>query len=207
MPNTIVTVIKHTVTLSALVLLGACASLQVPRARPENQFTYQPWQVREKKLMTLIDWSIKGAFSIQQNGSAHIANYEWQQRGQSYFINIRSSLNLVGAQIKGRPNKVWLYRGDKMPVIAHTPEALMQQELGYSLPISDLQFWIRGLPAIAPHTAKYDAFGHIASLKQDGWNITYDRYRPLGDVDVPRVIELSRPGLHIKIVANIWSRD
>jgi len=204
----------HSIILTLpLLLLGSCAKLIVPQEVSPHCFTYKPWKVREDELQAITKWKAKGAFSFQvKGGKLRIANYTWTQVGQIYDIFIRANFDVFGAQIKGGPSWAWLYRGDHAPVKAHSPEKLMQKELGYSIPIDDLVLWIRGMPAASKYRARFDRFGHIKTLRQDGWTITFSRYTRFVDhgitkADVPRLLELKRPsGLVVKIVVNIWSK-
>lgn len=199
--------------LLALIVLfvSSCTHIFTPAPVPPNTFQKQPWALREKCLNALVQWKIRGAFSVNDHSDkVRMASYTWSQQGQSYEIYIHAALNLYGAVIKGHPGFVWLYRGDSAPVTATSPEALMQTQLGYALPISDLQYWVRGLPAISQHTATYDSWGHLSSVKQDGWSLHFDRYRsitnaPFQNVDVPRLLELSNSHIDVRIVINNWN--
>lgn len=197
-------------SLCALLLSG-CTQVFTPAPVSPNSFQKQPWAVREKNLSALVNWKIRGAFSINDHSDkVRMASYTWEEQGQTYAIYIHAALNLYGAVIKGRPGYVWLYRGDSTPVVASSPEGLMQDQLGYSLPLSDLEYWIRGLPAISRFSATYDSWGHLSTLKQDGWTIRFDRYRPLGNppfenVDVPRLLNMSNDKIDVRIVVNNWN--
>lgn len=197
-------------SLCALLLVG-CTRVFTPAPVSPATFQNQAWSMREKNLTALVNWKIRGAFSVNDHSDkVRMASYTWSQQGQTYEIYIHAALNLYGAVIKGRPGFVWLYRGDSAPVTATSPEALMQAQLGYSLPLSDLQYWVRGLPAISQHTATYDSWGHLATLKQDGWSVRFDRYRtipnePFQAVDVPRLLELSNGKMDLRIVINNWN--
>ncbi len=192
-------------------LISGCTRVFTPQPVSPNSFQQIPWSVREKRLSALVEWKIRGAFSFNDHSDkVRMASYSWAQQGQTYEIYIHAALNLYGAVIKGAPGSVQLYRGSNKPVTADSPEDLMQAQLGYSLPISDLQYWVRGLPAISKHSATYDSWGHISTLKQDGWTIHFDRYRPIPNqpfntIDVPRLLELSNGHIDLRIVINSWN--
>lgn len=196
---------------SGFLISGCTYFVPTPQPVAPTSFQTQSWEKRETDLNALVEWTIRGAFSFdEQGGKPRMASYTWEQHGQTYTIYIHAALNLYGAVIKGSPTEVQLFRGSSKPVTANSPESLMQSQLGYSLPISDLQYWIRGLPAISKHSATYDNWGHISTLKQDGWTVHFDRYRsisnePFKNVDVPRLLEMSNGNINLRIAIINWN--
>lgn len=174
----------------------------------QQQFAAQPFAKRKLILAQLVHWQLEGSFSIrQQQQLPIIANYEWQQAGiDHYQININAPLNLMSAVIIGQPGWVSLRNSQGQTAQAPSAEQLMQTTLGWSLPISDLWFWIRGLPAETVYSNLYfDQFGHLTALQQDGWLVRINQYQSINGIDLPQEIELQRPGLFVKIIAKSWT--
>lgn len=60
---------------------------------------------------------------------------------------------------------------------APTPEQLLGEQLGWSLPVSHLVWWVRGLPAPGSKSrVTLNADSRLANLEQDGWKIEYLSY-------------------------------
>jgi outer membrane lipoprotein LolB len=191
------------------LLLTGCVSLTVPKL-PSQQFQTIPSKTRQERLDALTTWKIRGAFSIQYRKKATIANYTWQQFGmRHYVININSSLNLYALRLEGQPGSVKLWRSQGSPIHATSAEQLLRRTMGWRLPITDLYFWVRGIPAPLKYTAKYDQYGHIIAMRQQGWRVQFGEYEhdAKAGVDLPRLLRISRPGLHIKIVIKSWNID
>lgn len=184
------------------ILLSGCTTLSVPKKT--THFTYQPWTERKKQLEQIENWHLNGAFSVQQAKSNTIANYYWQQHGQRYDIQIHSALDLYSLQIQGKPHQVILKESQQKTVRAASAEALMQRRLGWSLPIADLTYWIRGLPAPAPQQSKHDRYGHLTQLIQQGWNVHFLRYANVNGYDLPQILQLKGHHLIVKIVVKNW---
>jgi outer membrane lipoprotein LolB len=85
------------------------------------------------------------------------------------------------------------------------PEAYMQQQLGWSLPIAGLRWWVLGIPApgSAPRV-QIDEQGRALSLDQDGWHIDYSEYQTFGERPVPRKIELASAERGFRLVIDQW---
>ncbi|OGO95144.1 MAG: outer membrane lipoprotein LolB [Coxiella sp. RIFCSPHIGHO2_12_FULL_42_15] len=185
------------------VLLSGCTTLTLP---PQNaHFDKQSWQKRQTQLVQLKNWNIDGAFSVQQPSKSNIANYTWQQMGPNYRIQINSSLNLYSLLIEGKSGSVTLQESKQKTTSASSPEILMQQRLGFSLPISNLAYWIRGLPAPTPYRSQRDAYGHLTELTQQGWQVSFSHYANVKQYDLPRTIKLVGHGLIIKIATKNWN--
>ncbi len=88
---------------------------------------------------------------------------------------------------------------------ATSAEALMQTELGWSLPLSNLYFWVRGLPAPnSAATKAYDTYNHLTKLTQQNWAIDYLRYTGVNNVDLPSKIYLNNDDIHVRIIISKW---
>ena len=201
---------KHTkmrfISVIILVLLvSGCVSLRVPTTTTHFQ-TMTPQQ-RALALAKINQWKIEGALSIvQANQQPEIANYQWQQLAlQNYHIVISSALNLYRVVIDSHHNIVTLSKNGTFVASAKTPKQLMQKAVGWSLPISAMQYWIKGLPSPQKKfVAKYDGFGHLIFLQQSGWTLHYQAYQTQWTIDLPQMITLQRPGLYAKVVIRRW---
>lgn len=78
----------------------------------------------------------------------------------------------------------------------------MQQQLGWHLPISNLYYWIRGLPNPNTKSIKiYDQNHLLVYLKQQGWEIHYAKYILNKDgLYAPTRINLDNSELNILII-------
>lgn len=189
--------------LAMLLLLTGCTSLKL---EPQTaQFKPQSWEQRRSSLEKIHEWGINGAFSVQQNDKVNIANYSWQQNGSDYQIRINSSLNLYSLFIEGRNGQVTLWESKQKSITAQSPEALMKQRLGWSIPISYLAYWIRGLPAKTEYQSRQDAYGHLSQLRQQGWRVKFTEYTNVQRYDLPRILQIEGHGLQIKIAIKQWT--
>jgi outer membrane lipoprotein LolB len=191
--------------LGSTLCLSACVSLTLPKT-PKTHFQHISPVKRQKQAEKLHAFQVSGAFSIvQANKKPVLANYTWKQRNKGFYrIRVASSLNLFTATIAGRPGSVTLWKSKNQHVVAPTPEALLEQEMGWKLPVRHLFYWIRGVAAPGKKRWKLDAYGHITSLVQQGWQIQYSNYTKINGIDLPRKTVLKRQGIRITIVMKRW---
>ncbi|SFM10623.1 lipoprotein insertase outer membrane protein LolB [Marinobacter zhejiangensis] len=170
-------------TLAALALslwLSACATISI-EPLPEG-LTNQPpsdWSQRQLQLQALQHWQLQGKLAVRQpsdSGSA-VINY-WTQHQEAFELSLSSSfLGLGTTELKGVPGFISLTLPDGETYQSGDPEGLVQAATGWQLPITSLPWWIRGLPSPASdYNLFFDADQKVAMIRQDGWEIRYDRW-------------------------------
>jgi len=193
--------------LMLVVLLSGCA--RPDKILASKHFLVRSPASRQAELAKIETWRIDGAFSMKQPGQkTGIADYVWtQQSRKNYRISITSPLNLYFVQIIREYGTVKLWKNTTHVSTAKTPEGLMQIALGWSLPVSQMSSWIKGMPSekAGRYHAEYDHFGHLVLLEQSGWTMHYGVYKRYdGDLDFPHEMTMERLGFCVKIVTRDW---
>jgi len=194
-------------SLAVSIVCVGCAPLSksaMPIPTPASSLVMTAAE-RQQRLMDLQNWTLSGAISLTQNKKTILSHLVWQQRGLAYQQLLSGPMNLGGVRIIGRPGTVQLWRSAQQVVSASDPESLMQRELGWHLPISNLYYWVRGLavPHI-PAIIERDQTNRTVLLKQQGWIIRYPQYRQFVGLDLPTEILLQGQELQAKMVIKHW---
>ncbi len=88
---------------------------------------------------------------------------------------------------------------------ADSPEALVEAQLGWQLPVSHLLWWVRGLPAPDSRSRlSLDSDSRLARLEQDGWQVNYLAYAEHNGFTLPERIRLEGHDLQITLVVKDW---
>ena len=183
-----------------------CSCVSVHTQTTTRVYKKKPVSVRQNALRQLTNWLAEGAFSIQRNNKALLANYQWQQDGKSYVIHLAGALNMAATSLRGRPGFVVMQQGGKRDIQSVSPEKLMDQQLGWYVPVTAMRYWIKGIAAPGPAKTKHDKYGHLLSLQQQGWHIAFAKYQTVGPYDLPKLLKLNRPGLAVKLVIKQWRK-
>ncbi len=197
--------------LGFVFLLSSCA--HPPKYTPLTT----PWPERQQQLLALTEWQFRGhvIFKMpEQHGdvasvSEHkfSANVSWQQNADAYKVMLFGPLGFSAVNLDGRPGAVHLKDSHGKVYEADNPESLMQTQLGWSLPISSLYYWVRGLPSPEPITSvTYDAYHRIAHLQQQGWRIDYMAYQRVQQLELPQEITFMQDKyyMHLTIEGDSW---
>lgn len=163
-----------------------------------------PWAERQAQLAKLHNWSTQGGVAIQGDQKGWNASFDWEQRYNNYALQVFGPLGINRIELAGSPGNATLTTPDKT-YTSNSPEALLRQQLGWTLPVSNLNFWLRGLPAPnSPARRVLDSNNHLARLYQDGWELNYSRYASIEGIDLPDRIVLSNPRWQVRMVIHQW---
>ncbi|WP_163649921.1 lipoprotein insertase outer membrane protein LolB [Modicisalibacter sp. 'Wilcox'] len=190
--------------LLALLTLAGCAS-QAPS--PEQPRERGDWQAQKARLEAFDHWRLAGKVGLRTPDDATSANLDWVQRASRYRMLISGPFGSGRSVLEGGPDGVVLTTG-KGRFTADTPERLMEQQLGWSLPVSALDDWVRGLPApIVAHRLTRDDRGFPLQLHQAGWTIDYRDWTRAGGLWLPSRVVMTFPGLRATLVVKEWHPD
>lgn len=182
-------------------LLTGC--MQQPTSVPLTQ----SWAQRQHTLSLLLNWQFRGHFVFKSPADKFSANVFWQQNHDRYDIQVFGPFGIGAVQLQGNSTRVTLKDAHAHTYTADDPEQLMQQQLGWFLPVSSLYYWVRGLPAPGSITSvHYDAFHRIETLAQQGWKIQFIHYTRVQAVELPQEIVFThgQDYLHLIIEPGSW---
>ncbi len=175
--------------LLSLFLLGACSTTPVMLQRPPQADA---------------PFVFNGRVAMRQEARRENANLRWTHRGNGDEILLLAPLGRTVARITVDTARATLETDDKL-YAATDAEALMQQVLGWRLPLSGLRYWVTGLPA---PEARYEKTpgenGQIGELRQQGWTIRYSRHTSAASDALPLRLNLQREGLEVRLVIDEW---
>ena len=197
-------ILKFYIFLFLALSLAGCTTL---REQPNALNQTVSWQERKIALEQLQIWDISAVMAVRTHAGSEggTANLKWQQRNQDYSLLLYGPLGADATKIYGRPGHVSLETADGKKFEASSPELLLAQQTGWQLPVSDLYYWIRGLPAQgSPRRMQWDSSHRLIHLNQSGWTIDYLRYSAVHQIDVPTKLTLENLRLKIKIIINQW---
>ena len=178
---------KHWLKFLSVVLLSGCALLQpapvAPPAQPES-----------------VPFAMNGRVSINHSGERHSAGLRWTHLAQSDEILLLAPLGQTAARVYRDAQLATLDQGGKHDQ-ASDVETLMEQVLGWHLPLNGLHRWVLGMADPGtPAQIERDNSGRIAVLNQDGWEVRYLRY----DGVLPSRMQLSHEDMQVQLLIDEW---
>lgn len=187
----------------ALVLAG-CAGLG-PQESVEGSGSAEDWSAHKARISTIDGWQISGKIGIQAPQDSGSGTLFWLQRQDYFDIRLSGPLGRGATRLTGRPDAVALEVAGQGRFEAESPEALVESQLGWQLPVSNLLWWVRGVPAPDSRSrVQLNADGRLARLQQDGWDVEYLGYTDENGYTLPSRIKLAGRDLKIALVVKDW---
>lgn len=175
--------------LAGLALTAGCQSL--------------PGPAQTGHLPKVSGFSLSGKIGFRTEEDSGSANLRWTQSGDTFEIYLSGPLGAGGARLFGHPGFAQLQTSDEKTFSASSPEALMQDVLGWHLPVSALRHWVRARQAPGESgQARRDEAGRLVSISAPSWDISLDRWREDGS---PGRLKLRHTGLTVTLLIGEFS--
>ncbi|HAT9141457.1 TPA: outer membrane lipoprotein LolB [Legionella pneumophila subsp. pneumophila] len=190
-------------TIILICFLTACAPPSPSEEPPANREI--PLEERKAETATVSSWEIKGALAAKTKAKGWSATMNWVQQGaNSYQIRLMGPLGGGAVLISKKGNTITFQDGAKITTSTNADELLLKQT-GIRLPVNNLYYWVRGLPAPGGiQSEKHDQFNHLIQLKQNGYTIDFTKYTSVKGIDLPSMIRLEGNGVMVKVVIKNW---
>lgn len=196
-------IFRHLASVFLILLLSSCAV--VPGKFPIVQNPAKAYLAHAKSVSSLSMWQARGSLGIRNGQKGQSAHFIWKNDRNKYDIELYGPLGLGASYLKGDGRIVMLITAKKKTYKANNAQDLMDEVLGWSVPVEGLAYWVRGLPMPDVKAIKqYNTFGFLSELKQNGWTIKYLSYEKAGRYALPQRLILTRPNIRIVAVISQW---
>ncbi len=186
-------------------VLTACGRPGSPQQQPPID---ELWESQQAAAEDVREWNLYARAVLRFEREAYNIGVRWQRRRDGRFMILLEAPFGQGVfRIdSSAPGIYRLLLPDGQSFENTSAEALLKDAVGWALPISGLDFWIRGLPH--PQTAyshRLDSRGRARAIKQDGWDIEYLDYAAApGGLQLPRRMRLVDKQVTFKLVIEHW---
>lgn len=180
-----------------LLILSGCETLP----QKPSDLTLQ-----QQQLLQVKKWKAEGKLSLTFQSERHSASFNWSQLEENFSIHLFGPFGQGATWLRHDGGMFTLENAQTGMRYAPTAEELMQEVLGWQVPVSNLQFWLRGLPAPTPRATNttFDASGLLTQLQQQRWIVTYSGHQEFTGWWLPTRISAKRDDIEIKIVVKSW---
>jgi outer membrane lipoprotein LolB len=179
-----------------------CTTIAPPTQPPAVK---TPRKEREVALNRIQSWQLNGKIGVQTAQHSGSANVDWTENHGRYTVSLTGPLGAGALKLTGQPGRVTMVTADGKRFTANNPEQLLAQHWGFHLPVSNLKYWVRGLPVPGvAYSSQSDAYNRLSSLMQQGWHVQYLSYMNTRGIDLPDRISISSPSLKTKLVIHQW---
>ena len=190
--------------LPALSLLSACATTPKPPVT-QSPTTQVSNQLHLDKLAQIKSFALKGRLGVVTQKQGFSGSIDWQHASDSDNIEVYSPVGGKVANISKSATGVTLIKQDGQKVFAQDAESLTENTLGFRLPLTGLSDWAIGKPTSSNIiSSSWDENGRLLTLKQDGWDISYENYANVNDISLPGKVVLKSEKVNLKLLIENW---
>lgn len=192
------------IILLAGFLVGCESLLITPAERDPSVAAY--WDAHQQRLSALDAWILHGRMVLVAGDDGWTATVHWDQDRQRYNLRFIAPLGQGTYELEGDAESVTLLTADNRLLHAGSPETLLQENLGWQLPLASLKYWIRGLPdpAVSADDLTLDGTGRLSQLQQSGWRVRILRYQDVNGLDLPGKLTLKNEHFQVRLVIQDW---
>lgn len=180
------------------LLISACATT-LPQPKGFSQEMADP--------ASLPHWVMEGRIALRSGADGWQANVYWEHDGPQEKLRLSGPLNQGLVSMIIQSDLLYLNEGEGKVTIAHDPDSLLRERLGYTLPLKAMHYWILGRPVPeAPKSATVvSPEGQLQSLQQDGWVLAFEKYAPVaGGYQLPHKLSAEGHDVRLKWVLDEW---
>ena len=193
------------ILLLAALFLGACATQPAPPSTTSAPTNASINQQHLTALATIKSFSLKGRLGVVTQKQGFSGSIEWQHQQTSDNIDVYSPVGGKVANIAKSINGVILTDQKGHSIKAQDAESLTDMTLGFKLPLTGLSDWALGKPTTSKiDAATWDEKGQLLTLKQDGWDISYENYTEINGLILPNKIVLKSDKVNLKLLVEKW---
>ena len=193
------------ILFASLVMTG-CQIWQTSHELPSPKAD-QPkldWVEHVRTLTLMQEWQIRGKIGVRTADDGGSAYLDWSQSFDSFYILLSGPLGQGSTIVSGNPYGARLENGDGT-FISDSPEQLVLEHTGWNIPIHQLLYWVKGIPApYGKSEPTYNAYGALKTLQQNQWNLEFDRYGEAMGTLLPQKIKITKGDLKVTLIIKEW---
>ena len=160
------------------------------------------WSERLQLLQRIDDWDLQGRAAVAIGSRGWQASVDWRQHADRSVVHLAGPLGIGASVLALGPDGLSVNGSPPSPEGVE----IMEQRLGFVLPVANLRYWLLGVPDPAdPSSVRFNAQDRVSSLEQAGWTVDFLRYRVHAGDWLPALLVLrSGEGVRVRIVVDRW---
>jgi outer membrane lipoprotein LolB len=188
-----------------ILLLNACTGVSVKDSGYGDKKAYEK---RAEKLSAVSEWGFVGKISLDDGEQGGSGKLRWDVKPDLSELDFHGAMGRGAWHLTIDPDKAILREANGREQIAADVNEVVEARMGWLLPVSALQWWVRGLAA--PGVIEDEQFspaGLLISLRQFGWSVEFNRYDSEDNLALPIRLTARRENYRVKLAISRWHRD
>lgn len=195
---------RHLIVAAGLLLLSACVTTSKSPIMQSGTSRIEHEQ-HLVKLAQIQSFGLKGRLGVVTQKQGFSGGIDWQHTVDTDNVDVYSPVGGKVANISKKATEVTLTKQDGHNLTAKDTESLTETALGFKLPLLGLSDWALGRPTAGSIiSSTWNESGQLLTLKQDGWDISYENYGDNAGLFLPNKIVLKSEKVNLKLIVEEW---
>lgn len=188
-----------------LPLLSACTGVGVKEPGVANRPAYQQ---RAGLIQAMETWGLVGKISLDDGDQGGSGKLRWEVESRQSKLDFHGAMGRGAWHLQTGPEGALLKMADGTEQSAANVDDLIQDNVGWPVPLHALHWWVRGLAAPGPaENEEIGPDGLLVSLLQFGWNVNFTRYDSIEGLELPVRLNATRDDYRVKLAISRWQMD
>jgi len=193
------------VMLAGLALLGLAGCAALPQLADDSIAARAAFAERSVALGAVTQWRLAGRLTLELPAETWTGQVGWRADASGQVVDLSGPMGRGGGRLMLGGHQAVLVTRDGERYEATDADTLMALITGRAIPVSGLQYWVRGIARPgAGFDLRADPDGRPARLIQDGWEIVYGAFEDAGAEAMPVSLELHREDMRLRLLIQRW---
>lgn len=150
------------------------------------------------------EWSIAGRVSINDGERGGSLSFDWRAEGEAHRIHLRTSAGGRQWRLHFSPGSAVLEGSDVGRLSGPHPDPLVEEAVGWPIPVYALSWWIRGLVPPGGGNPRFAEDGTLAGVTGPLWTLDYRHFDRVEDRLLPTWLEARSNPYTVRIAIRGW---
>ncbi len=148
-------------------------------------------------------YAVSGKAVIRSPQGGQRLSFRWQQTPVEYRLSVWGALGVGRLQLSGTEQALLVSRGGRDAITGPAAQ-MMEQHLGWSVPLEAMGSWLLGEPAntLAQDLVVTDDRGRVTRLKQGNWEIEFSQYEWVNEWR-PKRMDITGGQISMRVVLSL----
>lgn len=161
--------------------------------------------LKSDRLKERANWNLSGKLAISNEADGGSGRLQWRESSGYTRMDFHGTLGRGAWRLEADREGARLEMADGSTYEERSIDQIVQQQVGWEIPVKNLSWWVRGMAAPGEsENAWFDEQGNLVRLNQDGWTIEYGNYRVFGGFEMPVRVTAQQADWKVKLVVRRW---
>lgn len=149
-------------------------------------------------------WSISGRVGLSDGERGGSLAFAWQAEGETHQIDLRTGAGGQRWRLDFTPEQAVLVGSGVDRLSGPDPDPLVEQAVGWPIPVDALSWWIRGLLPPGGGFMQFAEDGSLAAATDPPWQLDYRRFAQIHGHFFPTRLDARSGPYEVRIVIRDW---